>query len=127
MKYREKSGPARNATNVLKDGTGDCEEFSSVFVAICRAADVPARVVWVPSHVHPEFYLEDDKGKGHGFPAKPQGSREFGGITETRPIWQKGDNIRPPINPKKHQSYLDFDLLVKGSGCPEVKSFRCRW
>jgi hypothetical protein len=124
VKYQNKTGPARSATSVLRDGTGDCEEFSSLFIAICRAADIPARLVWIPSHVYPEFYLEDDKGQGHWFPCQTQGSREFGGISETRPIWQKGDNIRPPINPKKHQSYLDFDLLITGAASPQVRSFR---
>jgi hypothetical protein len=124
VKYKVKSGKARSALIVLKDGNGDCEEFSSLFVAICRAADIPARIVWVPSHVYPEFYLLDDKGQGHWFPCQSAGSREFGGITDMRPIWQKGDNIRPPINPKKHEAYLDFDLSVSGSGAPVVKSFR---
>ncbi len=125
VKYKEKSSKARNSTTVLKDGTGDCEEFSSLFVAICRAADIPARLVWVPNHVYPEFYLEDNKGNGHWFPCQSAGAaKQFGGITKSRPIWQKGDNIRPPINSKKHQSYLDFDLLINGTARPAVRSFR---
>jgi hypothetical protein len=123
--YKEKSGPARSATNVLKEGAGDCEEFSSLFVAICRAANIPARIVWVPGHVYPEFYLEDGNGKGHWFPCQSAGAREFGGLTDLRPIWQKGDNIRPPINPKKREAYLDCDFNISSSGGPpQFRSFR---
>ena len=41
----------------LRDGTGDCEELSSLFIALCRAHGIPARTVWVPDHCYPEFYL----------------------------------------------------------------------
>ena len=95
-KVKYKNGPLKGALAALKDGTGDCEELSSLFIAICRAADIPARTVWVPGHCYPEFYLVDDKGAGHWFPCQSAGSREFGGITEIRPILQKGDNFRPP-------------------------------
>ena len=51
------SGPLKGALAALRDGTGDCEEITSLFIAICRAADIPARSVWVPGHCYPEFYL----------------------------------------------------------------------
>ena len=62
MKYQ--NGPIKGALAALKDGTGDCEELSSLFIAICRAASIPARTVWVPGHCYSEFYLVDDKGEG---------------------------------------------------------------
>jgi transglutaminase-like putative cysteine protease len=40
----------------LKNGKGDCTEFSDLFVALCRAKNIPARV-W-------EGYLTDDVPKG---------------------------------------------------------------
>jgi transglutaminase-like putative cysteine protease len=40
----------------LKNGKGDCTEFSDLFVALCRAKNIPARV-W-------EGYLTDDIPKG---------------------------------------------------------------
>ncbi len=123
-KIKYQNGPIKGALAVLRDGTGDCEEITSLFIAICRAADIPARSVWVPGHCYPEFYLEDDHGQGHWFPCQSAGARQFGGITETRPIFQKGDNIRPPINPKKHNRYLDFDLSLSGAASPQVKTFR---
>ena len=117
----------KGALAALKDGTGDCEELTSLFIAICRAADVPARTVWVPGHCYPEFYLLDEKGEGHWFPCQAAGTREFGGITETRPVLQKGDNIRPPIKLKgknERRRYLDFDMLITGKVSPQVRSFR---
>jgi len=58
----------------------------------------------------PEFYLEDDKGKGHWFPCQSAGAREFGGINDTRPILQKGDNFR---GPKGKQRYMAEHLTGK--------------
>lgn len=79
----------------LDNGHGDCEELSSLFIAICRSQGVPARAVWVPGHTYPEFYLEDETGKGHWFPCQIAGaSHEFGEMRESRPILQKGDRFK---------------------------------
>ncbi|MFZ5830598.1 MAG: transglutaminase-like domain-containing protein [Planctomycetota bacterium] len=118
-----KNGPIKGALAALRDGNGDCEELTSLFIAICRAAGIPARTVWVPEHCYPEFYLIDDKGEGHWFPCQAAGSREFGGILETRPILQKGDNFRPPWNRKDQQRYL-AEHLVGAGGRPKVKFIR---
>src|SRR5207253_9573437 len=56
------------ATAALKEGQGDCEELSSLVIAMCRASKVPARAVWIPGHTYPEFHLVDDHGSGHWFP-----------------------------------------------------------
>ncbi|MBN1395084.1 MAG: transglutaminase family protein [Pirellulales bacterium] len=125
VKYQ--NGPIKGALAALKDGTGDCEELTSLFIAICRAADIPARTVWVPGHCYPEFYLCDEEGAGHWFPCQAAGTREFGGITETRPVLQKGDNIRPPIKAKgqnERRRYLDFDMIITGKVRPQVRSYR---
>lgn len=126
-KVTYKTGPLKGAIAALKDGTGDCEGMTSLFVAMCRAVDIPARTVWVPGHCYPEFYLEDDKGQGHWFPCQIAGSREFGGITELRPILQKGDNFRPPKNSKERQRYMAEYLTgspTPGGGKPQVKWVR---
>ncbi|MBU4272031.1 MAG: transglutaminase-like domain-containing protein [Planctomycetes bacterium] len=126
-KVKYQNGPLKGALAALKDGAGDCEELTSLFIAICRAAGVPARTVWVPGHCYPEFYLCDESGKGHWFPCQAAGTREFGGITETRPVLQKGDNFRPPIKIKgknERRRYLDFDMLITGKVSPQVRSFR---
>ncbi len=115
----------KGALAALKDGNGDCEARTSVFIAICRAADIPARTVWVFGHVYPEFYLCDGKGEGHWFPCQSRGARQFGGITEMRAIFQKGDNVRPPRNAgKEHQRLLRESFTgaaSPGGGKPQVQ------
>ncbi len=84
----------KGCVEALEDGTGDCEELSSLFIAICRVQNIPARAVWIPGHTYPEFYLEDDKGKGHWFPCQAAGTYQFGSMSEQRPILQKGDRFK---------------------------------
>lgn len=80
----------------LDSGHGDCEELSSLFIAICRAKGIPARAVWIPSHTYPEFYLQDKDGNGHWFPCQAAGTYEFGAMTELKPVLQKGDRFKVP-------------------------------
>lgn len=84
----------KSCVDALEDGTGDCEELSSLFIAICRVQNIPARAVWIPGHTYPEFYLEDEDGKGHWFPCQAAGSYQFGSMSEQRPILQKGDRFK---------------------------------
>lgn len=123
-----KNGPIKGALAALKDGTGDCEELTSLFIAICRAAGIPARTVWVEGHCYPEFYLVDSEGKGHWLPCQAAGSPAFGGIPELRPILQKGDNFRPPWNTRIAQRYLaeyvTGNNLAGKSGQPKVEFIR---
>ena len=113
------NGPLRGALAALNEGQGDCEELTSLFVALCRNIGVPARVVWVPGHTYPEFYLEDDEGKGHWFPCQAAGTRSFGGIAETRPILQKGDNFSVPEKREKQRYVSEF--LRGDGGQPRVQ------
>jgi hypothetical protein len=122
-KVEYKNGPIKGALAALRDGTGDCEELTSLFIAICRAADIPARTVWVPDHCYPEFYLEDQDGEGHWFPCQAAGSRAFGGIPEFRPILQKGDNFSPPHDRRDRKRYLSEHLTGAG-GRPQVEFVR---
>lgn len=80
----------------LDEKQGDCEELSSLFIAICRCQGIPARAVWIPDHTYPEFYLEDIEGNGHWFPCQAAGTYAFGSMPETRPILQKGDRFKNP-------------------------------
>jgi hypothetical protein len=121
VKY--KNGPLKGAVAALKDGTGDCEELTSLFIAICRAANIPARTIWVEGHCYPEFYLEDAEGKGHWFPCEAAGTRSFGGIPNLSPILQKGDNMHPAYNTRDRQRYLAHHLTGTG-GRPRVKFVR---
>ena len=123
QKVQPEKGPVKGALAVLRDGKGDVEDAVSLFIALCRAANIPARTVWIPDHCYPEFYLSDNDGKGHWFPCEMVGTRSFGGINETRPILQKGDNFRPPYNRKDRQRYL-AEYLTGSGGKPSAKFIR---
>lgn len=80
----------------LRGGQGDCEEFSSLFVALCRASGIPARLVRGPGHCWAEFALADRDGEIIWVPADPTKERRVGVISHPLPILQKGDRFRPP-------------------------------
>jgi hypothetical protein len=116
-------GKMKGAIKALEDGSGNHEDLCFAFIAICRAAGIPARTVWVPNHCYPEFYLVDDEGKGHWFPCQVAGPREFGGISEYRPIFQKGDFFRDPRDRNKTYPLLP-ETLEGAGGRPKVKFIR---
>jgi len=121
------NGKLKGALAALNDGTGDCEEMTSLFIAFCRVNGIPARTVWVPEHCYPEFYLVDKEGQGHWFPCQAAGDRAFGCMPDVRPILQKGDNFIIPDNPKP-QRYVAETLRVKdavGGHKPRVE-FICK-
>ncbi len=130
IEYR-KDTPPKSAVAAIKDGFGDCDEMCSVFVALCRAAGVPARMVRIPRHVYAEFYLEDQQGKGQWFACQLAGAREFGGISHHEPILQKGDSFKlrvfdPAAKRYKLETYrLVPDTLVglpvPGGGQPQLR------
>jgi len=123
VKYVE--GDLKNASAALKDGKGDCEEMTSLFVALCRNARVPARMVWIPGHCYPEFYLEDGEGTGHWFPCQAAGTRQFGTMDEYRPILQKGDRFKVKENkgPVRYVAEY-FKCDRKGKRKPKPKFIR---
>lgn len=110
--YKRQDG-IRGALWALQNGTGDCTEFGSLFVALMRAVGIPARTVighvarelsvggvaktsslgWVDSpHLWAEFYVE-----GYGWvPADPTFGRK---------------------DPEKHfgTTWADYLPLMKGS------------
>ena len=111
----------KGARQALDDGFGDCEELTSLFVAMCRAVGIPARAVWVPGHCYPEFYLEDEQGQGHWYPCQAAGTRIFGAMPEARPILQKGDNFRAPGS-RQALRYVQETLTAKNATAdPEVQ------
>lgn len=112
-------GDIKSASQALKDGKGDCEELTSLFVAICRANRIPARMVWIPDHCYPEFYLEDPEGTGHWFPCQAAGTRQFGGMDEYRPVLQKGDRFKVPEKRQPVRYVAEFfRCLPEGKGDP---------
>jgi hypothetical protein len=126
VQYKPKDRAFKGPLAALKDGTGDCEEMTSLFIAVCRAAGIPARMVWIPSHCYPEFYLVDGDDQGHWFPCQAAGDRAFGGIPEQRLILQKGDSFRAPWDRREHRYLPEHvaGLRTPGSGEPRVKFVR---
>ncbi len=72
VKYKT-GDPLRGAALALKEGVGGHDDMTSLFVAVCRDAGIPARTVWVPEFSYAEFYLVDKKGEGHWFPCSRPG------------------------------------------------------
>ena len=97
-------GPDKGAAEALRDKQADCQGRSAVFIALCRANKIPARMVWVHGHCYPEFYLERAEGDGQWYPCESAGTRAFGEMPLARPILQKGDNFRVPER-KEHLRY----------------------
>ena len=62
----QKDAPLTGCVEAIDKGSGDCNQLTSTFIAICRASGIPARTVQIPGHCYPEFYLDDDKGRGIG-------------------------------------------------------------
>lgn len=120
IKYVDnRGGKVKGAAEALRDGIGDCDETSALFIAACRIHEIPARMIRVPGHVFAEFYLLDAQGKGHWFPCQSTGAKQFGGVTDARPILQRGDNVvavDPRTKKKTRQRFLTETL----QGMPRV-------
>jgi transglutaminase-like putative cysteine protease len=103
LTYRTVGG-LKGAKFALDNKYGECGDYSALFVALCRAAGIPARPVvgrWATSspadwHVWAEFYLP-----GYGWlPVDPtdadlngKGRANFGNLDNKRLILHKGFNI----------------------------------
>jgi hypothetical protein len=68
MEYANPSRRSRGAVRALQQGEGDCTEYADLFVALCRAKDIPARFVTgyimrsdseLPKHNWAEVYLQN--------------------------------------------------------------------
>lgn len=112
----------RSSLEALQSGKGDCEELTSLFIALCRAEGIPARSVWVPGHCYPEFYLENEQGEGRWFPCQAAGTRLFGEMVEWRPILQKGDRFKVP-GKKGYQRYVAESLKAKNAAAAPSVTF----
>jgi len=93
---KPKVGLYTSVDKALENRTGDCEEMAGVFTALCRAAGIPARLVWIPNHVWSEFYLTDAEGTGHWIPVHTACYHWFGWTGAHELVLQKGDRLRVP-------------------------------
>ena len=115
----------KGAVRALADGKADKEDLTSLFVALCRAHKVPARMVWPLDSCHAEFYLQDAAGKGLWIPCQLHGEKQFGRISDHRPILEKGDNFKVPEKKEPQRFVAEFLTGKGGGGKPQVE-FRRR-
>ena len=105
---RPKMGTYTGVINALHKRLGDCEEMSSVFLALCRASGIPARLVWVPNHNWTEIYLSDQSGEGHWLPVHTAAYHWFGWTGAHELVLQKGDRIRVPERSRQFRLLDDW-------------------
>ncbi len=103
----------------IKNRRGDCEERACVFIALCRAAGIPARQVWVPSHVWAEIGLHDFDGNLHWIPIHTASYNWFGWTGVHEIILQKGDKLR--LAKRKGEFRLIDDWLQCRGKRPESR------
>ena len=118
--------PLKGALYALTAGHGDCEERTSLFVAMCRLKGIPARSVWVDQHTYPEFYLADSAGRGHWIPCESLGQRNFGGISTYQIIFQKGDRflMKQKRGPQRYVTPTVSGLVGPGGAQPTLREIR---
>jgi hypothetical protein len=94
--FKAQIGAYTSVSAAMDTKRGDCEEMAAVFVALCRALQIPARLVWVPNHNWAEFYLTNEKGEGHWIPGHVSCYDWFGWTGAHELVLQKGDRILHP-------------------------------
>jgi hypothetical protein len=102
-----KPGAYTSVTTAIKKKVGDCEERAGTFVALCRSANIPARLVWLPNHCWAEIGLFDAQEKFHWIPIHTAAYSWFGWTGAHELILQKGDSI--PVYGKKRPERLISD------------------
>lgn len=113
-----------NAVNTFRNKMGCNEDRVFLFVALCRAIKIPARIVYANEFYYAEFMLTDEDGKAaYWFPANINGVYELGSLAEPRIILQKGHYIKVPEK-KLPQKYVAEYISVTGTKAPVAKSFR---
>jgi hypothetical protein len=101
-------GPYTGVATALQTQRGDCAEMSAVFVALCRAAEIPARLVWVPNHNWAEFCLVDEYTEEQWIPVHTACYFWFGWTGVHELVIQKGDRIHVPERGKLYRLLEDW-------------------
>lgn len=116
---RPQLGAYTSVATAMEKKRGDCEEMSAVFVALCRALQIPARLVWVPNHNWSEFYLTNEQGVGHWIPVHTACYGWFGWTGAHEVVIQKGDRV---VHPQKKNTQRLLEDWVQWQGTrPDVR------
>jgi|GEM_PF-738898 len=116
------TGEPKGSVATFVKKTGHPEDVVGLFVAMCRANKIPARMVFVDGTQYAEFLLADPNGQLHWFPCDVVGIRAFGKIVEPKVILQKGDSIRVP-GVKGKKKFVAAYGEVKGTTSPKLMQF----
>jgi len=117
---RPQYGPYTSVLTAIETRVGDCEEMSALFVALCRASGIPARLVWVPNHNWTEIYLTDHEDQGHWIPVHPACYHWFGWTGVHELILQKGDRVRVPEQSNPSRLLMDW---MRSSGRRPIANY----
>lgn len=120
-----RGGDPSDTVDCFRERKGTGEDIAGLFVAMCRAHKVPARMVWVDEFQYAEFYLWDDQEQGHWIPCIFGGYTEFGGIATPKMIEMKGDNFRVPEKEEPQKFVFEF-LAGEATARPQVHFVRQR-
>ena len=120
---KPEGGDPTDSLDCFRKRAGHAEDICGIFVAMCRAHKVPARMVWVIESQHTEFYLVDDQGKGRWFPVVFGGFTEFGSLSSPKLIEMKGDSFRVPEK-KEPQKYVFENVTGEASSRPKIGFIR---
>ncbi len=105
---KARMGSYTSVVRALRDRVGDCEERAACFVALCRAAGIPARLVWVPNHNWAEFFQVDAQQQGHWIPVHTAAYSWFGWTGAHELVIQKGDSIQVPEKRRSQRLLVDW-------------------
>ncbi len=108
-----------DAPLTLKTESGTVENRLRLFVAMCRAAKIPARMVWAHGNDHAEFYLEDAIGTGYWFPCHISNGIALGADPKPGVVQQKGDHFRVPEK-KEELNFVNGFASAKGKSRPAI-------
>ena len=112
-------GKYTSVEEAISKGRGDCEERACTFIALCRNVGIPARQVWVPSHVWAEIALHDEAGQWHWIPIHTAAYNWFGFTGAHELVLQKGDRVRLPQR-KRTVRLIDDWYQINGAR-PKLK------
>jgi hypothetical protein len=120
---KPQGGEPSDSLECFRERSGHPEDICGLFVAMCRAHKVPARMVWVIESQQAEFYLVDEEGRGRWFPVVFGGFTEFGSLSSPKMIEMKGDSFEVPEK-KEPQKYVFEHVVGEASSRPKVRFIR---